>query len=141
MKSLPTIIKAAVVLIFIDLLLLLNYLRKPYFVLGGIFFLDSIKATTIILALVFIAVITGYFILKRCRAIYSLTLFFAFLLILNSVINIIALIFVSDDVAGFLEEIIFGENVFAGFVIMQILFLLINLELYVCVKNARKVLK
>ena len=70
MSKIPNIIKFSVTLLFIDLILILNHLRKPYFVFGGIIFIESIVATIIILLLSTMIIYFGYKVLKQNKSIY-----------------------------------------------------------------------
>jgi len=141
MRPLPNIIKAIVLLIFINLLLLINYLQYSYFVLFGIFFLENISATVLILFLFFIAGIAGFSYTKRKKSVYRLTQAFAAFLFLNSLTAIIASLFFAEDLTGFLNDRIFGENIFTAFVASQILVMLVNLILIIAVRHSRSLLK
>jgi hypothetical protein len=129
MSKIPNIIKFSVTLLFIDLILILNHLRKPYFVFGGIIFIESIVATIIILLLSTMIIYFGYKVLKQNKSIYFVSRYFFLFLVINSVINLIASFFLTNDMAGFLYGV-FGESVLFGYVIIQILIIIVNLSLY-----------
>jgi len=139
MKPLTAGIRTAVLLVFVDIALLLNFLRNPYFVLGGLFFLESFIATVIIIGLVSAAVLIGYRILRR-YTVYRLARYFALFMIINSVINIIFAAFIRDDVAGFLARIS-GSEVFYAYILLQVLSFVINMWLYKLLKHAYEFLR
>jgi len=139
MKPLTPAIRLAVILVFIDIALILNYLRDPYFILVGVFYLDSFMATVLVLALLFAAILIGYRILRRYTVFY-LAKYFAYFFIANSIINLVLTVFVADDMAGFLQRII-GSDVLSGFILIQVFFLLINLLLLQALKSCHELLR
>ncbi len=139
MKEIPRSIKTAMVPLFLDLALVLGYLRKPYFVLAGMFFLEGNAATVLVLALAFLTLYIGFRVLRQHRKVYRTARLYAGLLILNSLINLVAVLFISADMTGFLERI-FTEDVLTAFIIFQALFLLTNAWLFLILKRARRVL-
>lgn len=141
MRPLPNIIKVSLLLFFIDLMLILEHLKNSYFVLLGIFFLEHVAATVLLLVLAFIAVVAGYYILKRNKAVYWLSQAFALFFILNSLINLVLIVFISSDIAGFLHQRVFGEDVFPGFIVMQLILVLNNLLLSLNLKSSKRLLK
>ena len=139
MRQIPDIIKSAVILVFIEQALVLSYLRKPHFILAGLFFIEGNYATLLIIVLSFAIIYIGYRIIRQQKKAYRMTRYLSMFFILNSLINLIAMIFISSDMAGFLTRI-FGEDVFSGFVFIQILFLLTSLGLFITIKRSRNVL-
>ncbi len=139
MKEIPRVVKSAMIPIFIDLALVLGYLRKPYFILAGMFFLDGNAATVLALGLSFLAVYVGFRVLRQHRRVYRTARLFAGFFILNSLINIIAVFFISADMQGFLERV-FSENILTGFIFLQVLFIIANAWLFVAIRKARRVL-
>ncbi len=141
MRQLPNLIKSSVLLLFIDIVLVLDHLKNPYFVLFGIFFMEHLWATVMVLLLVFIGIVAGYGILRKRRFAYRLGLALAAFLFINSLINLVLLAFVAGDISDFLHQRIFGENVFLGFVFLQLMFLAVNAFLFINIKASRKLLK
>lgn len=132
-------VRNTVLVFFVNLALLLSYLREPFFVLSGLFFFESITATTIVLVLIFINVLGATMILRHKKHYFRLTKALVVFLAINSIVNLFALVFVSSDMAGFFMRV-FGENIFSGFVVVQILFVLVNAWLLLMLQFTRRVL-
>jgi len=136
----PSIVRTMVLLVFVNMALFLHFLQGPYIVLIGIFFLESTVATAIVLFMLALLLIIGYQVFRQSRKVFWLIKTIALLLLLNSLANLIATPFISDDVTGTLTRI-FNENVIWGFIMLQLLFAFVNLWLYIAVKNSRKIFK
>jgi hypothetical protein len=140
MSKIPNIIKFCVTLFFIDLILILNHLKKPYFVIGGIIYIENIIATIIILVISLIILYLGYNILKLNKSVFNISRYFFIFLIINSIINLIASIFLTKDMAGFLSRV-FGEDVFVGYILVQLMIILVNVSLYWLIKVSKNLLR
>lgn len=128
-------IKPAAILIFLNIALLLNYLREPYFVLFGLFYLDSLPATILVLILLLLYVLIGIMVIKKRKKLRRVTKFLSIFLIVNSVINTFLAIFIAKDMAGYLERL-FEQDVFLGFIVLQIGFIIVNVMLLFRVKRS-----
>ena len=133
----PNILRTILLLVFVDLALLMNYIRKPHFILTGLFFFDSVFATVIALLLMFLCILIGIQLYRLKKSVYKLSLFYTRILLWNSIITLAFAVFIYDDMAGFLLRI-FGANVFFGFILQQLMFVLVNYWLFIALSGARK---
>jgi len=134
----PDIIRTLTLLFFVEFALLLNFLREPYFVILGAFYMDNIASTIITLTLLTLTAWFGIAVFRQKSWVKSPAKYLAMLVMINSTANIIVSIFLSDDIAGYLSRV-FEEAVFFGFILLQFFFVFINFWIYAAVKSSRRI--
>ena len=138
MKPLPKTIKAAAVLIFIDLVVLFDHIRLPYMVIMGVYFLEGPLPTTLALCAFLAMGVGGYLILKKNKRAMRNIQLLAIVFSINALANLVSSFIFGKDIAGLLERVA-GSYSVAGFASVQAVFLATNILLWFTLKNARKV--
>jgi len=132
--------KNIALLYLVSFSLIVGSLYKPHMVLFGLFYLDSIPATFAIISLGIVCAIAGITALRGKRAAILLTKYYTSFIVLNSIVNLVALLFVYQDVQGFMLRI-FGEDMTSGFIFIQVVAILANLWLYVAVMGSKRLFR
>jgi hypothetical protein len=140
MRPLPRIVKIVALLLFIDITLHLNYLHNPHFILLGFGLLRGLPSAALVVLIVVALAILAYFVLKRRRNSYYPLLAVATILVVNSIVNIGALLFVREDTAQFLGSILPGNPLYA-YATVQSLILFVNAALLLSCRSLSSVLK
>jgi len=132
------LIRTLAILFFVDLALILNHLMKPYLVIAGIFYMEIFSSTAITMLFVAACIIIGAGILRKKHWVPGPAKAFALILLANSTLNLVIGAILSADLKGYLARI-FDANVYAGYMVLQFLFILVNFWIFVAVKHSRKV--
>ncbi|MFW6013881.1 MAG: hypothetical protein ACOCQG_01790 [Candidatus Nanoarchaeia archaeon] len=126
MKHLKLEEKILLGLLFISMLVFANHMVVPHFVLLGVNFLENSAALLMITLFIVIIVASKFIITKKTKNIsYPLMVIYAAITI-NSLANIVSSYFLKEDVSGFIERVYESPEFFTGFVINQIILLLIS---------------
>jgi hypothetical protein len=140
MRKVHGMITAFVLLCFIDILLLMDYLRGPYFVLAGLSFVGGWPAYIVVLGISCGIGIGAYRVLRLQDSAYYGTVGLLILLLLNSIAGLAALNFAPDDLAGFLEGVR-GSGDLSGYTLFHILLSLATTACMVTLILARPILR
>ncbi len=138
MKFLKKEEKILLGLLFISLIVLVNQLVAPHFLLTGAIFLDGITAFLINIFFISISILTIFILLKKIKTDYLVTkIAFGFLAI-NSAINLLSSYIFKEDIKNFIASIHGTPELFAGFVINQSIILLISICTIIAIFSLKK---
>jgi hypothetical protein len=122
---LPKAVIIIVSLLFISIILFLPHFFNPHFVLLGIFFIEGAEAALIYSLFILAALLLSYFVIKRFRKCYYPALSIYTALGVNAGINLIAAVFFSEDMQGFISRVFSSPDFFGAYILNQgVLFLL-----------------
>lgn len=114
-----------------------NQIIMPHFILLGIIFLEGFSAI-ILNMLIVLGMIYGMY--ANIKNDYKLIEYFSFILyptILNSTINIFFTLFFEEDLLGFMSRIMGNNDLFIGYLVNQIMILIVALILLINIKKRR----
>ncbi|MGM5481873.1 MAG: hypothetical protein ACQESF_00275 [Nanobdellota archaeon] len=126
-KNINSEIKFIIASLFIIIIILANQLFVPHTVLFGLIFIKGKIAFIITLAFVLALGAAIPLIMKKYKTFYWLFYAIIIFLVINSFLNILAAIFIKEDIVGFIYSVFERQGYFKGFLINQILLLCMGL--------------
>ncbi len=122
--------------LFLSILLILNMVFKPKFILFGLLHLEKFGLIINLLLILFILFSIYNFFIKNRKYLFLSKFIFLFLFF-NSIVNILFIIFYPIEINNFLINLYQNEDILIAFLINQILLLLTSFIIMIIIYSKR----
>lgn len=134
------LLKKKSIFLFLVLLIIIffsNQIIVPHFILFGVIFLDGITAIFLNSIIIIGAVSIMIAGIKNDKKLINILSLGLYPIVINSSINILFTLFFEEDLLGFMSRTFGNNDLFIGYLINQILILIIGLVLIINIKKEK----